>query len=355
MTKRSPTKEGRAMPLPVTWRGLLVTCGACLLLELSVAQKQSWAGTSEIIAKSGSLRVELSSQGGRYRLKVRHLNKGVIWQTQPSSSLVKVSFGLNRLVIFSKVLNPGVFEFDRSSPVRGAVMYTPTGVRISALPDIYDGGFFGSAFVGKKFGGGLVAFDGETGAQIWSALGRLRGISLAPAASGLLTVRGVVGDERIRNCVLDASTGAVLFKTSDSVDNYARIDFASREQVVKTSCISLRRPGVREWRSRIITPSGKVKGLILWPGEPRSVAVSASGSIVAAVCFTPPTKGEPGSITAVAFSADGNRLATQRLETVPEGQTAEWNGVEYEISFRSGVVNVKMIKVFPPIVLEGQQ
>jgi len=252
-------------------------------------------------------------------LEVLGPNGEVRWKTQPSSTNIKVSLHQNRIVILHKTRGPGILDFDRPAPTRGATVYTLAGETIGTLPEsVHDGEFVGGVFVGRLVGRGVIAFQLDDAKELWRNDNVPFACSISSAGPGLLNLRRYDDRENeYLHYVLCLRSGKTLFKISSPRDENVQVLTASKDRYVTVRTI-MKDPGTAYWISDILDNSGETTAEIgPLKGMPIQACFSRDGQKLAMICVAA-DQGDGVNLaqyTLQIYTSQGKQLQETKLLT----------------------------------------
>jgi hypothetical protein len=290
--------------------------------------------------------------GMKLGLQVLEYGGKVVWETQPSSSRIKVSLEHGRIVVLTKVYGSGVVSMDKEGPMRGGKVFTLTGEKVGDLPpSVHEGECVGPVFLANRTGGGIIAYDLESAKELWrnEELG-MNWASLAGPC--LLSLRWYDHQkEGYENRLLDLRTGKVVYQVSSPRDENVKVLAVSASRIVTVRTV-MEGAGAAHWKSALLDRAGRKVAEIRWQGMPVEAAFSPDETKLAAVCASPSKDAGEGLLRYVleVYTVDGKRLQQETLLSV-EARTPL---LEASIIFDSNYVRARLTRKVDVLVKKAR-
>ncbi len=262
-------------------------------------------------ASNDRYRVVLVSRGD-HKLCMQVIEHGgkVVWETQPSSSRIKVSLEHDRIVVLTKVYGSGIVSPGKEGPMRGGKVFTLTGEKVGDLPpSVHEGECVGPVFLANTKEG-IAAYDLGATRELWRN-DKLRMLWASMAGPGLLNIRWYDHTaEGYVNCLVDLRLGSIIYRVASGRDENVKILAVSDERIVTLRTITgLGWRGA--WRSQLLDRQGKEVAEVRWEGMPVAAAFSPDGTKLAAGCAT---REEGADVTHCRYVLDVHTLDGKRLQ-----------------------------------------
>ena len=331
-------------PWCLAWAGIvLLVAGKAAPAADTVPKEQR-----ETQAANDRYRVVLIARSdGNLRLEVLERHGKLLWQTQPSSTLIRIALDRNRIVVFNKTQNQGKVDEGRPGPTRGATMFTLAGEKVGDLPpSVHDGAFAGPLFLARKVGRGVIAYDLDAAKEIWQNA-EVNADRVSLAGPGLLNLRWYNGREkRFDNYLLSSESGKVVQQISSPRDEDAKVLAASGEQYLTLRTVP-EAGGAARWQSELLDKEGRKIASIRWQGMPIEAAFSPDGAKLAAICASPVREsgGKQMQYLLETYAHDGKPLERSHLLTADADAQLEASIVFDSDSVRASVTRTVEVRL----------
>ncbi len=199
-----------------------------------------------------------------------------------SSQRILVDFGQERIVIMNKAFGPGQLDFDKLSPMRGAIVFSMAGEKKGVIPgDVYQARLYDGMLIGLLRSGGMVAYDIAQVKELWQNKEAKFAHEWGLIGPNLLYGRRHIPSRQgggLEVYVVDTTTGKTMFRKAAKDTEHLRIVAAHERHFVMLKYVK------GAWISEIQDWAGNTVGTIPWGREPVSVVLNDSGERILAVC-----------------------------------------------------------------------